>query len=230
MKLLDVEKLERSSVVANCLMNRERQAFGDNSYEKELHFDLLEFLNERAGTESCVRWFDLCCGSGKALIQVAGAWRHMRANHQLECIGIDLAGVFAPIPDEFTHVRLMTASVHQFYPPDRFDLITCVHGLHYIGDKLGTIIRYIGCLKDDGVFLGHLDPQDVFDCNGERLNRTVLAWFKEVGLQYHARRKLLACFGRKSLELPLNYVGANDRYGPNYTGQKTVSSYYALKS
>jgi len=36
MKLLDDTPLERSSVVANSRMNRERGAFGVNSYEKEL--------------------------------------------------------------------------------------------------------------------------------------------------------------------------------------------------
>ena len=41
MQLLKNEHLEQSTVVANCRMNRERQALGDNSYEREVNNHVL---------------------------------------------------------------------------------------------------------------------------------------------------------------------------------------------
>ena len=49
MKLLDDSSLERSSVVANSRMNRERVAVGTNSYEKELGLDPIAVLADRLG-------------------------------------------------------------------------------------------------------------------------------------------------------------------------------------
>ncbi len=63
MRLLEDEALERSSVVANCQMNRQRTLTGSNGYAKELRLNPLGFLLGRAGAK--VRWLDLCCGEGK---------------------------------------------------------------------------------------------------------------------------------------------------------------------
>jgi tRNA G46 methylase TrmB len=72
--LLSDAELERSAVVANCAMNRERQLAGVNSYARELGFSPLGFLWSRlAGRPEPARagWLDLCCGTGRALIQAA---------------------------------------------------------------------------------------------------------------------------------------------------------------
>lgn len=45
MRLLSSEQLAQSPVVANCRMNRERQAYGDNSYEREPVLNPVSFLN-----------------------------------------------------------------------------------------------------------------------------------------------------------------------------------------
>jgi hypothetical protein len=37
-----------------------------------------------------------------------------------------------------------------------FDLITCVHGLHYVCDKLGLIARAASWLVEDGRFVANL--------------------------------------------------------------------------
>ncbi len=74
--LLDDAALEASAVVANCAMNRERQLAGVNSYARELRFGPLDVLtaviagrsDDNAGTGA---WLDLCCGTGRALIQAA---------------------------------------------------------------------------------------------------------------------------------------------------------------
>ena len=44
MKLLDDDALERSSVVANCWMNRERSLTGSNGYTKELGLNPFDHL------------------------------------------------------------------------------------------------------------------------------------------------------------------------------------------
>ena len=44
MKLLGNDALDRSSVVANCRMNRERTLAGSNGYAKEIGFNPLDWL------------------------------------------------------------------------------------------------------------------------------------------------------------------------------------------
>jgi hypothetical protein len=72
MGLLDDDRLERSAVVANCRMNRERDLLGSNGYGRELGLDPLDFLKGRAAGHPAA-WLDLCCGTGKALIRAAAA-------------------------------------------------------------------------------------------------------------------------------------------------------------
>ena len=46
--------------------------------------------------------------------------------------------------------------------PDRcFDLNTCVHGLHYVGDKLALIARATSWLVGEGLFVANLDLANV---------------------------------------------------------------------
>ena len=71
MKLKSDDELERSAVVANCRMNRERRLTGSNGYAKELGFNPLDFLNERVALDWPVAWLDLCCGTGRALVEAA---------------------------------------------------------------------------------------------------------------------------------------------------------------
>ena len=226
MKLLDNKKLERTSVVANCAMNRERQAFGDNSYEKELQLNLLGFLKARAEKEEGLRWLDLCCGRGRALVQAARALQEEQSLHKFHITGVDLGGMFAPLPEELAGVELIHASLEEYTPHGPYDLVTSVHGLHYVGDKLGVICRYVRYLKEDGLFLAHVDPYDILDQDGRRLDRAVLEWFKKAGFQYDPKTKLLACEGAREVDHPFEYSGADDKYGKNYTGQETVGSYY----
>lgn len=71
-RLLDDDALEKSAVVANSLMNRERSLSGSNGYGRELGLDIMEELTDRSARSACVRWLDLCCGSGRALATAAG--------------------------------------------------------------------------------------------------------------------------------------------------------------
>ena len=52
-------------------MNRSRKVKGVNSYERELNFDVLNFLNNKIDTQNKVLWLDACCGEGNAMIQTA---------------------------------------------------------------------------------------------------------------------------------------------------------------
>ncbi len=58
--------LERSSVVANCSMNRERSLAGSNGYDVELGFQPLDFLRSILAKNQQAKWLDLCCGTGRA--------------------------------------------------------------------------------------------------------------------------------------------------------------------
>ena len=66
---------------------------------------------------------------------------------QLTLLGVDLVAMFDAIPTDVDFVRLESCSVHDWKPVRRYDLITCVHGLHYVGDKVGLIERTAGWLS-----------------------------------------------------------------------------------
>ena len=94
MKLMSDDELERSAVVANCRMNRERNLLGSNGYNRELGLNPLDFLKERITTTHPVTWLDLCCGTGKALAQAARQIHSEGLTSQIEIVGVDLVGMF----------------------------------------------------------------------------------------------------------------------------------------
>jgi SAM-dependent methyltransferase len=206
--LLSDDALEASSVVANRAMNRERRLAGRDGYSRVLGFDILS-LPQGA------RWLDLCCGSGRALLDAAAA------RPDLDITGVDLVGYFAASGP----VRFETASITAWEPAAHYDLITCVHGLHYVGDKLGALLRAASWLSEDGVFVAN------FDASGVRLPggaRRLLPALREAGFTYDSRTRRIRRDGSFAGTLPFSYLGADDRAGPNYTGQPAVRSYYEL--
>jgi SAM-dependent methyltransferase len=224
MKLIADNDLERSSVVANCRMNRERILTGSNGYAKELGFNPLDVLMERAQAKA--RWLDLCCGSGKALIEAAQAVHDRGMEDRVEIVGIDLVAPMSPPDSRLTCLHLVAASLTRWQPTGKFDVITCVHGLHYVGDKLGLIVRAVSWLKDKGEFVANLDLNNIKLADGRPASRTVARELRTSGLEYDSRRRLLRCAGRTQLRLPFRYLGADDCAGPNYTKQPAVDSYY----
>lgn len=226
MELLTDDELERSAVVANCRMNRERGLAGSNGYDRELGLDPLDELRRRASEGRLAAWLDLCCGSGKALIQAA------RIVHDeglgVAIVGVDLVGMFLRPAPELTGLRLVEASLSTWLPDRRFDLMTCVHGLHYVGDKLGLIARAASWLDGDGLFVASLDLHNVMLTDGRHGGRRVATDLRRSGLEYDRRRRLVVCRGRKAVDLPYRYLGADDRAGPNSTGQPAVDSYYEV--
>jgi hypothetical protein len=126
------------------------------------------------------------------------------------------------------YLRLIEASLSTWRPDRPFEQITCVHGLHYIGDKLGLIVRAASWLVDDGLFVANLDLHNLKLSDESQSVRRVAADLRRNGLEYDRRKRLLICRGRKEVSLPYRYLGADDQAGPNYTGQPAVDSYYEV--
>ena len=229
--LLDDAALEASAVVANCAMNRERQLAGVNSYARELGFDPLAVVSAPIGGGAraeggTVAWLDLCCGSGRALIQAARRVGEAGLAGRVELAGVDLVDAFDAAPGSVPGLELVCAPVAAWEPARSFDLITCVHGLHYIGDKLALLARAAGWLTPAGRLVADLDLSAV-RVGGPAATRRLRSRLRAAGFAYSPRRRQITCAGRRDVRLPYAYLGADDRAGPGYTGQPAVTSYYA---
>lgn len=228
MNLQNNDSLERSSIVANSRMNRERKAIGVNSYEKELLFSPIDFLVNRIENGKPAAWLDLCCGRGRALLEASNAITDLSFADRSSFHGIDLVGMFDPIPSEANPVTLEVASLHSWNTTTKYDLITCIHGLHYIGDKLSLIARAASWLKDDGKFFASLDLANFQSTNGTPISNLIAKQFCEAGLDYNSKRHLLSCDGAKTPLFNFRYFGADDTAGPNYSKQEVVNSVYEV--
>ncbi len=225
MKLIQENELQSSNTVANCLMNRERQAFGENSYQKDIYLNPYNFLKDRINKDKA-RWLDLCCGQGKAMIQVMSKFSEENIEDKFELLGVDLVSMFDPCANDYKNLNFIESPLGDFETEKSFDLITCVHGLHYIGDKLEIILKYIQYLKKDGIFIGNLDTNNILDENGKKLGRKINSFLRKNSIEYDTRKKIVKCNGNIEVKLPFQYLGADDKFGKNYTGQRVVSSYY----
>jgi SAM-dependent methyltransferase len=231
--LLDDGTLAGCAVVANCEMNRQRQLTGVNSYTRELGFDPVDVLTTalaaasvegRAGTAT-VAWLDLCCGSGRALIQAADRVAAAGTAGAVDLVGVDLVDAFDPVPAR-TGLQLVCAPVLTWTPTRSFDLITSVHGMHYLGDKLALLTHAAGWLTPTGRFVADLDLASIRRPDGRPAGRRLAARLRAAGFAYDPRRRRIGCTGRREVNLPYTYLGADHHAGPNYTGQPAVNSYY----
>jgi len=227
-KLLSDASLEQSHVVANCRMNRERNLTGSNGYSKEIGFNPVEFVRERVQPARKAAWLDLCCGTGKALIQAAQIIEAESLDEKIEIVGVDLVGMFHAPDQDQSCLRLLEASLTSWSPTGSFDLITCVHGLHYVGDKLRLVSRAISWLTGEGLFVANLDMSNIKFADSSAAGRRVSTELRQGGLEYDRRRRLVICRGKTTIRLPFRYLGADDQSGPNYTGQPAVDSYYEV--
>jgi SAM-dependent methyltransferase len=219
---LSQHELERSWVVANSRMNRQRGLAGVNSYEQELGFHPLESLRDCIARRGTASWLDLCCGEGRALI---AADRELNSGEtiMLQGVGVDLTNHFAAI-ETCRGVRFFAASLHSWQPDRSFDLITCVHGLHYVGDKLGLLQRASTWLEPNGMLVAHLDPANIH-IDGAALDARKLRAMLPSHWKFDARRSLLTA-SQPGVTFPMEYLGADDSAGPNLTGQDAVNSHY----
>jgi SAM-dependent methyltransferase len=225
-ELLDNDALERSSIVANASMNRERGLVGSNSYTKDLGVNPVEWIAERLAAKRAVAWLDLCCGSGKALLEGGRRLRELGFGGGVTIVGVDLVPMFLDVPPELGFVKFVEGSVLRWRPRRKFDLITCVHGLHYVGDKLGALARAATWLAPDGLFRANLDVASVKVAGAA--NPAVTRELRHAGFSYDPRRRVISCRGPKVVRFPFVYEGANDAAGPNYTGQPAIDSHYAV--
>jgi len=211
-------------------MNRARRCVGKNSYQKDLFFNPIEFLEERLLNNESVSWLDICCGEGHALIEAATHFAKLSINknpaNNFHIIGIDIAGMFHQFSTELKYLQLLEMPVEDFEPSQEFDLITCVHGLHYIGDKLSVIQKAACWLKKDGVFLANFEPKSVKLIGKQNSNGVFSNFLRKQKFTVDYRKHLLTLKGKKNFALSFEYLGADDQAGPNYTGQPGVDSYY----
>jgi ubiquinone/menaquinone biosynthesis C-methylase UbiE len=143
-------------------MNRERGLRGANSYTQHLGFDPLAWLASRARSDpgNRVAWLDLCCGRGRALVEAAAAVDQDLAD-RVRFVGVDLVDFFDPAARSSPNVELVRTSVTDWAPDDRFDLITCVHGLHYVGDKLGALSSAASRLTETGLLTADFELSSI---------------------------------------------------------------------
>ncbi|WP_372365607.1 class I SAM-dependent methyltransferase [Candidatus Uabimicrobium sp. HlEnr_7] len=207
------QQINFSDIVANNAMNRERGFSGINSYEKELRFSLGDFFERELQTQSCVTWLDLCCGKGYALQEAASKFA------DLAVCGIDLVG-------DFVHVaggKFIVGSLPEALPESTFDLITCVHGLHYVVDKLGFIHDAAKLLTPNGIFLGNLDHRNIKSSSGKTL-RGIVKLLSTSPSKYSGN---VLRISQPIEKFPYELIGGDDQAGPNYTHQPVIDSYYA---
>jgi SAM-dependent methyltransferase len=225
--LLDERTLERSEIVANACMNRARNHSGANSYERDLGLAPLDFLTNVLQRQDEASWLDLCCGAGRALLQASEALRSNAQDRRIMLTGVDLVPMFDPIPPGLGWVHLVSASVERWETEKKFDLITCVHGLHYVGDKLGVLQRASGWMKEDGLLMMHIDYRNLKIADQGHSRTQIGRDLRKVGFRYRSGRHLLTRNDNIHHDpLPYRYLGADDKTGPNYTGQAAVDSYY----
>ncbi|WEH41997.1 methyltransferase domain-containing protein [Streptomyces sp. AM 2-1-1] len=217
-RLLTGEDLERSSVVANNTMNRGRGLSGVNSYARELGVEPLALLLARPAAPS---WLDLCSGEGRALHEAASV---LPADAVVT--GVDLVGALVPVPAPPALERVV-ASVARWTPERTYDLVTCVHGLHYVGDQLGLLARAASWVADDGLLVAHVDPDSIRWADGAPAGRVAVRALRAAGYAYAPRHHRLVLRGGRTVTLPFRYLGADPGAGPNYTGQPAVASFYA---
>ncbi len=229
-EFLNKKELLHSGVVANNRMNRGRGILGSNSYQKDLSFNATDFLGKRLIDKKSAAWLDLCCGEGRALAEAAAVFADLERTESRSLlwriIGIDLAGMFCQPASKSGSLKLLEISVEDFEPSRKFDLITCVHGLHYIGDKLAVIQKAALWLKPDGIFIANLDLKNLKIIGQDDSGKTFSNFLKGQGFRVDRKRRLLALEGSRRFELPFKFIGADDKAGPNYTGQPAVDSYY----
>ncbi|MFJ6674158.1 hypothetical protein ACIQMJ_23870 [Actinosynnema sp. NPDC091369] len=105
--------------------------------------------------------------------------------------------------------------------------MTCVHGLHYIGDKLDVLTRAASWLTEDGLLVANLDLAAVVTEQGRPWGRRLAGALRSAGFDHDSRRRRISRVGRGDVRLPFRYLGADDQAGPNYTGQPAVNSHYS---
>jgi len=148
---------------------------------------------------------------------------------QVQIVGVDLVGMFTP--EQAANVTLTAADVAAFTLNQPADLITCVHGLHYLGDKLGFLQRAYAMLAPGGMLLGHLDPDNLRGLGaGASVWRQAARHAARGGVVVDFKGHVLRIARTEALlDFGLTFQGATISERPNYTGITVVDSWYTLR-
>lgn len=168
----------------------------------------------------------MCCGEGNALLQYAKELADDGLQDRVILKGIDLVDQFKPVPAFINCLYLETGSLSHWSVDGQYDLVTCVHGFHYIGDKLKVLGETLKAIAPQGMLIANIDLKSIKvegDPNGQYLKKL----FKENQLEYNVRQKIIRCKGPRDISINIAYKGADDNTGPNYTGQNAVDSHYS---
>ncbi|MEV6876556.1 hypothetical protein [Amycolatopsis sp. NPDC051128] len=110
-----------------------------------------------------------------------------------------------------------------------FDILGLPPGARWLDLCCGSgraLLRAASWLDEDGVFVANFDAASLRLPDGAPAARRVLPALREAGFAYDSRARRVRRTGRFTGALPFRYLGADDRAGPNYTGQPAVHSYY----
>lgn len=135
-------------------------------------------------------------------------------------MGVDLVDAFDPAPAPAPNLELICASVVSWAPTRTFDLLTCLHGLHYVGDKLAVLTRAAGWLSATGRLVVDLDLSSIMLPDGRPAGRRLAARLRAAGLTYDPRRRRISCTGRRELHLPYRYLGPTTAPAPTTPGNR----------
>ena len=222
--MLRPDELLSSPVVANAAMNRGRGLSGVNSYERDLRFSLTDFLAGRVQERGAALWYDACCGEGRALAEAGNQFTASEWGRQVQIVGVDLVEMFTP--EQTPNVSLIAADVAAFTSEEPADLITCVHGLHYLGDKLGFLQHAYAMLAPGGLILAHLDPDNLrVSGAGASVWRQAAKGGVMVDFKGHVLRVTRT---EVALDFGLTFQGATVSERPNYTGITVIDSWYTV--
>ncbi len=79
------------------------------------------------------------------------------------------------------------------------------------------------------MFIGNLDLDNIVIKGSENPRKFALNLFKKNNIRYDQKKKLISISGPQKIRTNLRYLGADDKAGPNYTGQPVVNSIYELE-
>ena len=228
MIMLGADDLLSSPIVANATMNRGRGLSGVNSYERDLRFSITDFLAERVRERGEAVWYDACCGQGRALVEAGRQFAAARWSGPVQITGVDLVPMFTP--EKAPNVSLRAADVAAFTLERPADLITCVHGLHYLGDKLGFLQNAYAMLAPGGLLLGHLDTSNVLAADsGLPIWRQAARYAAKNSAVLELRDHMLRVQRTDApLDFGVTYQGGTISKQPNYTGITVVDSWYTM--
>ena len=115
--------------------------------------------------------------------------------------GVDLVDAFAPRPAALPGLQLVSSPVCTWTPSRSFDLITCVHGLHYIGDKLAALARAASWLTSGGLLVADLDLAGI-SIAGRPATRRLSRALRDAGFSYDFRRHRISRTGKLAAAFP----------------------------